>query len=100
MPCESHSPRRPTASASRSRWCRGASRDHVVGVLGDILKIAVSKPPKVGAANKAVMALLAEALGVAPAEVRIVQGHAGPRKYVVTGVDVNDLRDRLGIIGH
>ena len=42
----------------------GASRDRIVGKLGDALKVAVSKPPEAGAANKAVIALLARSLDV------------------------------------
>jgi len=77
----------------------GASRHRVFGALGDALKVAVSKPPEGGAANKAVVALLAEALGVAAAQVHIVQGHASPRKQVlITGVDAAELRTRLDMI--
>ena len=32
----------------------GSSRDRIVGLLGDALKIAVSKPPADGAANKVI----------------------------------------------
>jgi len=44
----------------------GASRDRVMGTLGDALKVAVSKPPEGGAANRAVVQLLAAALAAPP----------------------------------
>lgn len=70
----------------------GASRDRVVGALGHALKIAVSKPPEGGAANRAVVALLAETLGVPTSQVHVVRGHTSPRKEIlVTGVSVGDI---------
>ena len=76
----------------------GASRDRIVGVLGDALKVAVSKPPADGAANKAVIQLLAARLGLPAAAITITRGHANPRKeVVVTGLTVEELASRLGI---
>lgn len=60
----------------------GASRERIVGELGDALKIAVSKPARDGAANAAVVALLAAALGVPQSSIRIVRGHSQPRKEI------------------
>ena len=74
----------------------GASRDRVVGALGEALKVAVSKPPEAGAANAAVVKLLADVLGVPRASVRIVRGHGNPRKEVfVAGVRATDVSARL-----
>lgn len=74
----------------------GASRDRIVGVLGDALKIAVSKPPAEGAANKAVVKLLADALNLPVGNVSIVRGQSNPRKEVVIiGVSASDLNARL-----
>jgi uncharacterized protein (TIGR00251 family) len=76
----------------------GASRDRVMGVLGDALKVAVSKPPADGAANKAVIRLLAAHLGLPAAAITITRGHVNPRKEVlVTGLTVEELASRLGI---
>ena len=41
----------------------GASRDRVVGVLGDALKIATAAAPEKGKANRAIAATLTKALG-------------------------------------
>ncbi len=77
----------------------GASRDRVVGPLGEALKVAVRKPPEAGAANAAVVALLADVLQVQRAHVRIVRGHANPRKEVfVVGVRAADVAARLATL--
>ena len=77
----------------------GSSRDRIVGELGDALKIAVSKPPEGGAANRAVVKLLADALNVPEANVTLVRGHTNPRKEVlITGLSVADLSTRLAAL--
>jgi uncharacterized protein (TIGR00251 family) len=74
----------------------GSSRDRVVGPLGEALKVAVSKPPQGGAANDALVALLADVLGVAPGQVTITRGHGSPRKEIlVRGLNVTDVSSRL-----
>jgi uncharacterized protein len=76
-----------------------ASRDRVMGELGDALKVAVSKPPEGGAANKAVVKLLAATLGDAESNVEIVRGHASPRKKVaITGISLEDVRTKLNLL--
>lgn len=76
----------------------GASRDKVVGPLGERLKVAVRKPPEKGAANKAVCALLADALGVRAADVEVLRGDTRPEKEVlVRGLAVDAVRERLGL---
>ena len=74
----------------------GASRDRVAGVLGDALKVAVSKPPEAGAANKAVVQLLAGALHVPHGQIEVVKGRTSPRKEVlVRGIALDELRRRV-----
>ena len=74
----------------------GSSRDRIVGTLGEALKIAVSKPPQDGAANRAVVKLLADGLGLPEAAVTIVRGHSNPRKEaLVAGLTVEQLTSRL-----
>ena len=74
----------------------GASRDRVVGPLGDALKVAVSKPPQDGAANKAVVKVLAQFLGLPEAGVTIIRGHGNPRKEVlITGLTAEQVAQRI-----
>lgn len=64
-----------------------ASRNEVCGVHGDALKVRLSAPPVDGAANEALIDLLAQSLGVARRAVRIVAGATGRSKIVdVDGV--------------
>ena len=81
------------ASGNRIRiHCKvvpGGSRDALLGPHGDRIRIKVSAPPEGGKANRAVIALLASALGVPKAALSIVSGHGNPRKTVeVQGLDV------------
>ena len=76
----------------------GSSRDRIVGALGDALKIAVSKPPQAGAANQAVIALLAQVLGVPEPSLQIRRGHANPRKEIfVAGLSARQTAARLNL---
>ncbi len=70
-----------------------ASRAAIDGLHGDALKLRVSAPPVEGAANEAVVALLADALDVARRAVRIVAGESSRSKVVeVDGVDAARVR--------
>lgn len=75
-----------------------ASRSEIVGLHGDSIRVRLSAPPVDGAANDALIDLLAEVLGVARAAVRIRAGLAGRSKSVeILGVNPADAAGRLGI---
>ncbi len=77
----------------------GASRDRIMGELGGALKIAVRKPPEAGAANQAVIRLLADALDLPRHSLDILRGHTQPRKEIrVRGITGQALADRLAAI--
>jgi uncharacterized protein YggU (UPF0235/DUF167 family) len=61
---------------------RGGS-DLVEGVIDGVLRARVAAPPIEGAANQALLRLLADELGVARRAVRLVAGAAGRQKLVV-----------------
>jgi hypothetical protein len=70
-----------------------SSRTGVEGVHGDALKVRVNAPPVDGAANEAVVEVLAEALGVPRRSVRIVAGESSRTKVVeVDGVSAEAVR--------
>lgn len=76
----------------------GASKDEVVGVHGDRLKVRVAAAPERGRATEAVLGLLAARLGVSPRALRLVSGPATPLKVVgVRGLSLPQVAARLGL---
>jgi uncharacterized protein (TIGR00251 family) len=74
-----------------------ASRTRAVGEHGGRLKVQLAAPPVDGEANAALIAFLAEALGVRRAEVAIVRGETGRRKSVrVVGIGAAAAEAALG----
>ena len=67
----------------------GARRGEVVGVHGDAMKVRVAAPADAGRANDALVALLADRLGVARRDVRIVRGAASRDKSVAVPLAVD-----------
>jgi uncharacterized protein (TIGR00251 family) len=64
------------------------------------LKVKVTEPPEDGRANRAVIELLAERLGVRAAAVMVVRGASSRSKTVeVTGLTPGELRARLAAAG-
>ncbi len=73
-----------------------AGRTRVVGLHGEALKVQVAAAPVDGAANAAVVALIAEWLGVPRRSVAIIQGDGGRDKVVeVTADDPTALAERV-----
>ena len=60
------------------------------------LEVRVAEAPTEGAANEAVVRLLAKALGIRRAEVKIVSGAASRHKRLAIPFDISEARQRLG----
>ena len=78
-----------------------ARRREVAGWLADgALRLRVTEPPEDGRANRAVEALLAEALGLARSRVRVTRGESSRAKTVeIDGLDDAAVRTRLADAG-
>ena len=73
-----------------------ASRTRVVGEHDGRLKIQLAAPPVDGEANAALVAFLADAVGVRKADVVLLAGEAGRRKRVrVAGISAAQAEARL-----
>lgn len=73
-----------------------AKRNEVAGAYGNALKIRVTAPPVDGAANEALIAFLADELGIAKRQVAIVSGPTSRSKTVaIAGVSPTAVRKAL-----
>jgi len=74
-----------------------ASTNEIVGWLQGTLKVRVQAPPEDGRANRAVEALLAEALGLKKNAVAVAAGGSSAHKRVeVAGLARDEIVRRLG----
>ena len=64
-----------------------SARNRIAGVHGEALKVCVTAPPVDGAANAAVIALLANVLGIAKSRITIVAGATGRDKQVIVNAN-------------
>jgi uncharacterized protein (TIGR00251 family) len=70
----------------------GAKRTAVAGLHGDRLKIRIAAPALDGRANEALVAFVAEALGVPKRSVRVAAGERSRDKVVAVAVDRDPAR--------
>lgn len=76
----------------------GAKTTEVVGQHGEALKLRLAAPPVDGKANDALIAFLAQKLGVPKASVSLVSGQSSRVKRVaIIGVDVTRVKAGLSI---
>jgi uncharacterized protein (TIGR00251 family) len=74
----------------------GARRNGILGARDGMLRVAVTAAPEKGKANRAIVAVLSEALGVPKAAIELVSGATSPRKrFLLVGVNVEDVLDAL-----
>lgn len=73
-----------------------ASKSRIVRVEGMSLEVALAAPPVDGAANSALLELLADALSVRQSALKLVLGQASKHKVVeVTGLSADEITARL-----
>ena len=74
----------------------GASRDRVVGKIGDSWKIAITAPPIEGRANRVCAALLAKLLGRPKRDVELAGGAKSRTKtFEIAGATGRQIEARL-----
>jgi uncharacterized protein (TIGR00251 family) len=73
-----------------------AATDEIVGWLDDALKVRIQAPPEDGRANRALEALLANALGLKKTAVSVTAGFGSARKRVsIAGLTRDEIVRRL-----
>jgi uncharacterized protein YggU (UPF0235/DUF167 family) len=80
------------------RLTPGAQRDEISGWQDGALLVRVRARPVQGAANQALLRLLAQRLSLAPSALAITHGATSRSKRVrVQGLDAAEMRQRLGV---
>jgi uncharacterized protein (TIGR00251 family) len=76
----------------------GAKKNELVALRDGILRARVTAPPHKGQANIALLALVAELLGVPKNSVAIAQGHVSRYKVIaIQGLSPESVEERLGL---
>jgi hypothetical protein len=76
-----------------------AAADRVGPFLNGVLRVRVTRPPADGEANRAVLRLVARAIGVPVSRLTLASGERARRKRVtVDGIDAAELRRRLAAL--
>jgi uncharacterized protein (TIGR00251 family) len=75
-----------------------ASRDGIIGLHGDALKVRVAAPPVEGRGNKALARFIAKKLNISPSQVEIIVGqHSREKLLRITGISREAVERALGI---
>ena len=75
-----------------------AAHDEIAGLRGGAIQVRLHAPPVEGAANEALMRLLARQLRVPRSDIRLMTGHTSRSKVVtIEGAEAGQVRRRLGI---
>ena len=73
-----------------------SSKNEVLGVYNNSLKIRLTSPPVNESANKTCIKFLAKWLGMSPTKVRIVMGFSSKNKIIeINSIDESVFRDKL-----
>ena len=85
----------PTGIRLRLRVQPRSAHDQIMGLHGDALRVRVTAPPVDGAANRAVVELLARWLDVPVGAIVFVRGQTGRDKVVEITADPAQVAGRL-----
>ena len=74
----------------------GARRNAILGVRQGMLRIAVTAAPEKGKANRAIIALLSEALGVPKSAIELISGETSPQKrFLIANANLDVIQQTL-----
>ena len=81
----------PQGTRLRLRVSAGAKKTAIVGAHGGALKLSVTAAAERGKANRAVVKLLADTLGLPASAITITSGKASPDKVAEIALDVEGI---------
>ena len=82
----------------RLRVKAGGKKNALLSVHDGALKLSVTSAPEKGKANKAILVLLADRLGVSVTSLEILSGHTSPHKTVLVPLPPDEINNRLASV--
>jgi uncharacterized protein (TIGR00251 family) len=74
----------------------GSSKDKIIGIYNNALKIAIAAPPVEGKANKKCIAYLAKYFDVAKSKIEIISGQTSKNKLIkIYDISQKDFLDKV-----
>ncbi len=74
----------------------GSSKNKIVGVYNDALKISITAPPVEGKANKKCIAYLAKYFKIAKSKIEIISGQTGKNKLIkIYDINQKEFLDKI-----
>lgn len=74
----------------------GSSKDKIIGIYNDVLKIIIAAPPVEGKANKKCIAYLAKYFNVAKSKIEIISGQTSKNKLIkIYDISQKDFLDKI-----
>lgn len=74
----------------------GSSKNKIVGVYNDALKITITAPPVEGKANKKCISYLSKHFDIAKSKIEILSGKNSRNKLIkISNINQNDFLDKL-----
>ncbi len=74
----------------------GARRNAIKGIHDGALQVMVTQAPEKGKANKAIIAVMAESLGLRKSQIELLVGETSPQKrFLVNAINPNELAERI-----
>lgn len=75
-----------------------ASKNEIVGIHGDSLKVRLTSPPVEGAANSLLVEFMAKKLGLPKSRIELISGEKSRHKTLkIDGLTMAEAATRLGI---
>lgn len=74
----------------------GSSKDKIIGIYNDVLKIIIAAPPVEGKANKKCIAYLAKYFNIAKSKIEIISGQTSKNKLIkIYDINQKDFLDKI-----
>jgi uncharacterized protein (TIGR00251 family) len=81
------------------RAAAGSRRNAILGIRNGAVRVAVTAAPEKGKANKAIIAVLSEALSIPKSMIQLIAGETSQQKrFLLVGADGESIRQSIEVL--